>query len=57
MNDDDAGKFSGPGRPRVIGLALIAIVTAEWNDFRPQSLVITHNALSRYQALRLLQYS
>ena len=45
MNDDDAGKFSGACRPRVIGLALVAIMAAERHRFRLQTLVETHISL------------
>src|SRR5580692_5338060 len=51
MDNDNAGEFSRAGRAGVIGLTLIAVVAAEWNDFRGQSLIITHDALSRYQVL------
>ena len=50
MDDDNAREFSRAGRPRVIGLALIAIVTAERNDFRLQTLVITHDVLSLFRS-------
>src|SRR5262249_616056 len=50
MNDNNAGIFSGGARSGVIGLALVAVMAAEFHSLRLQRAIVAHGCTPSMRA-------